>query len=150
MSYYARLPRALRDELARVPRGAQGTRAVPLTEPERELLAKAALELGVTPKGPVLVYVVRRLKAGLGLGDFPTPPNLGPGEGAFIDARLADAGPALERAIAEQRNADNPPAPRLHVDPTGYTSTEDVGHPPDVADLADARRRRQGPEPRIA
>jgi hypothetical protein len=129
--YRASLPKALDELLER--------RLPPSTDIPAELreqVAREALTSGVTPKGPVLVYVVRRLLHGLGAGDFPGPPDLRPGESAFVDRRIAEA---LGRLTAQRdahagRTAGEGPR-HLVVNTDGYTKPEDLEPPSNVHQL---------------
>lgn len=115
--YRAALPKAVDDLLEKAPRGRD-----PLPPDLREAVAREALTCGVTPKGPTLRYVVLRLRHGLGAGDFPAPPDLPAGEGAYVDGRV---GAALERLRSLAR-ADTEPPTGVYVNPDGYTSPDNV------------------------
>lgn len=134
-TFYDSLPKTLRDELARSPRG--GTYD-PVPPHVRELIAEAALTCGITAKGPILAYVVRRLRNGLNLGDYPTPPDLRTGEGEWLDGRLR---PILEELRGKLGADQAGKGARLNVNPNGYTN------PDNVVTLDD---HRQGPAPRTA
>lgn len=131
--YRASLPKALDDLLETAPRGSDKT----LTPDMREAVAREALTCGITPKGPVLAYVVKRLRHSLGVGDFPTPPDLRPGETAFVDATLKAAAARLRQLDGADTE---PPVEGLVVNPDGYTPVDAV-LPPNVHPLRGGRPR---------
>jgi hypothetical protein len=143
-SYLTRLPRTLFDSLATRSRGPHGMIDAPPGH-VREEIAKAALTSGIAARGPVLDYVVKRLRHGLGYGgDRPTPPDLRPGETAFVDRRIDEALSRLRHEL-EQAEGDQRTASHLRPDAGGFTPAVDVMAPEErhrVDELAARRRAR--------
>jgi hypothetical protein len=138
-TFRSALPQVLDDLLATAPRDGTTT---PLPDSLAEEVAREALTCGVKPNGPPLAYVVKRLRHGLGVGDFPSPPDLPQAERDYIERCVDGALERLRMFARQDATAPDRVIPNRDTGNGGYTDPTTIGHPPNVTDLAAARRRR--------